>query len=266
MRRMKAPENAHLAQRTIKILYSGSTEGILFKYLKDKGCFHDIENPVNKSITKVVPEQHSVPQTFSKLIDVAQKQLKKQQADKIYVVCDTDYILQDNLIKECTDVTTSLKELLNKSDPAKIILIPLHPCLEIIFAFHWLQKNSSKNFIECLKPNQTIQDIVIGYINDNLKKYCKENNKNDYEKYRYKDGHIKADESYFKKYLFPILTPNMSNLLFNLRNKQQPDWSRGLNIEQLRQAKSGSTNLCLIEELDCQKLDIVHSEINRPHV
>lgn len=251
MKRTKKSNHVHREQINVKILYAGETEHIFFQHLKEIGCFHDRDNLVNNSVIKITPEKQSVPQNFIKLISSAQKKLKNQEAQKIYIVCDTDYIIQDSLIQECTKVNQILKNLKETSGTSKIILIPLHPCLEIVFAFHWLQRNNnSKNFLEKQHSRRSIQELVINYLNENLLAYY--NKQKDCDNYQY--SRIKADKAYFEKYLFPIFTTNISNLLSNLNNKKEENWCSKLDIEQLKSKTSGVANLCFIEELDCQKL------------
>lgn len=227
-KKQKSPQTVLLLlSRNGKSTNHYGTECIFFRYLKDQGYlpkFIKLKNAKNSDVIKLTQEAAKYLDLYS----------------KVYVVFDTDTILYN-------------KQIIVAANNNNIVLLPMHPCLEIVFAFAFLDKFEDVDFLQSRVADNSIQVNVYKYINTKLKQYCK-NNKLNFDDYEYGENR-KADSMYLTETLFPILAVDLynNNLLTNLNIKNKQNWCTKIMVSELQQEKSGIANLCFIEELKCQK-------------
>ncbi len=136
---------------TVKIYCEGFTEWYYFEWLRTNNRFKfSMEPDVPKN------SRSSYKQNL-KLIDKELRKKPQERADAIFLVIDTDTLVKD---KKQYAIYQEAKEKYKKQG---VIFIESHPCIEIWFLYHLIDKFARTNFetYEALRP--AIENVLPKY-------------------------------------------------------------------------------------------------------
>ena len=136
---------------TVKIYCEGFTEWYYFEWLRTNNRFKfSMEPDVPKN------SRSSYKQNL-KLIDKELRKKPQERADAIFLVIDTDTLAKD---KKQYAIYQEAKEKYKKQG---VIFIESHPCIEIWFLYHLIDKFARTNFetYEALRP--AIENVLPKY-------------------------------------------------------------------------------------------------------
>ena len=136
---------------TVKIYCEGFTEWYYFEWLRTNSRFKfSMEPDVPKN------SRSSYKQNL-KLIDKELRKKPQERADAIFLVIDTDTLVRD---KKQFAIYQEAKEKYKKQG---VIFIESHPCIEIWFLYHLIDKFARTNFetYEALRP--AIENVLPKY-------------------------------------------------------------------------------------------------------
>lgn len=136
---------------TVKIYCEGFTEWYYFEWLRTNNRFKfSMEPDIPKN------SRSSYKQNL-KLIDKELRKKPQERADAIFLVIDTDTLIKN---KAQYAIYQEAKEKYKKQG---VIFIESHPCIEIWFLYHLLNKFARTNFetYEALRP--AIESVLLKY-------------------------------------------------------------------------------------------------------
>lgn len=136
---------------TVKIYCEGFTEWYYFEWLRSNGRFKfSMEPDVPKS-------SRSAYKQNLKLIDKELQKNAQERADAIFLVIDTDTIVKDK------GQRAEYRKAKEKYKKQGVIFIESHPCFELWFLYHLVDKFARTNFetYEDLRP--AIESVLPKY-------------------------------------------------------------------------------------------------------
>ena len=136
---------------TVKIYCEGFTEWYYFEWLRTNNRFKSSMEP------DIPKNSRSSYKQNLKLIDKELRKKPQERADAIFLVIDTD-----TLVKNKTQYAI-YQEAKEKYKKQGVIFIESHPCIEIWFLYHLLDKFARTNFetYEALRP--AIESVLPKY-------------------------------------------------------------------------------------------------------
>lgn len=136
---------------TVKIYCEGFTEWYYFEWLRTNNRFKFSMEP------DILKNSRSSYKQNLKLIDKELRKKPQERADAIFLVIDTDTLIKN---KAQYAIYQEAKEKYKKQG---VIFIESHPCIEIWFLYHLLNKFARTNFetYEALRP--AIESVLPKY-------------------------------------------------------------------------------------------------------
>lgn len=176
-------EHQRPLEYTVKIYCEGFTEWYYFEWLRTNNRFKfSMEPDIPKN------SRSSYKQNL-KLIDKELRKNPQERADAIFLVIDTDTLVKN---KAQYAIYQEAKEKYKKQG---VIFIESHPCIELWFLYHLMDKFARTNFetYEALRP--TIEKVLPKY--EKTARYYQKNNS-------FRDTILKSDENRAKAIEYSI--------------------------------------------------------------